>query len=114
MNSAYAQNSQPGIPTRACQGHIVTTDLPTLGASLKQTSSESATQEAKDLGNLQWPGRTICTEGADCPRGPGRPSASTGRTVRKWHLNLQWRNAKTVRPCPTDGTSATKGLSALF
>jgi hypothetical protein len=28
MNSAYALNSQPRIPARVCQGHVVTTDLP--------------------------------------------------------------------------------------
>jgi hypothetical protein len=32
-NSAYAPNSQPRIPTRVCQGSVVTADLPTLGAT---------------------------------------------------------------------------------
>jgi hypothetical protein len=32
-NSAYTPNSQPRIPTRVCQGHVVTTDLPTLGTN---------------------------------------------------------------------------------
>jgi hypothetical protein len=30
-NWAYVPNSQPRIPTRVCQGHIVTTDLPRSG-----------------------------------------------------------------------------------
>jgi hypothetical protein len=34
-NSAYAPNPQPRIPTQACQGRVVTTDLPTLGTSPK-------------------------------------------------------------------------------
>jgi hypothetical protein len=58
LNSAYAPNSQPMIPTRVCQGHIVTADLPTLGTNPNSKQHESATQEAKDLGNLQCLGRT--------------------------------------------------------
>jgi hypothetical protein len=73
MNSAYALESQPRIPTRICQGRVVTTDLP----NSKQHGS--ATQEAKDLGNMQSLGRTVRMEGADCPRGGGgqaeRPQA---------------------------------------
>jgi hypothetical protein len=74
MNSAYAPNPQPRIPTRACQGCVVTTDLPTLGTSLKQTPSESATQEAKDLAALRGSGRTIHKDRADPLRGLGGPS----------------------------------------
>jgi hypothetical protein len=33
LNSAYTPNSQLRIPTRVCQGHVVTTDLPTLGTN---------------------------------------------------------------------------------
>jgi hypothetical protein len=47
-NSAYALNSQPRILTQVCQGHIVTTDLATLGANSKQSQNESETQGAKD------------------------------------------------------------------
>jgi hypothetical protein len=71
MNSAYAPTTQPRIATQACQGRVVTTDPPTLGRSLKQTPSKIATQEVKDLGNLQRPGQTVRTEEADYPRGPG-------------------------------------------
>jgi hypothetical protein len=49
QNSAYTPNSQIRIPTRVCQGHVVTTDLPTLGTNPKQSQSRSTTQEAKDL-----------------------------------------------------------------
>jgi hypothetical protein len=34
-NLAFVLKSQPRIPTRVCQGHIVTTDLPTLGTHPK-------------------------------------------------------------------------------
>jgi hypothetical protein len=53
-------------------------DLPTLGANPKQSQSECETQEAKDLGNLQWPRQTVRMEGgtirghqADHPRAHG-------------------------------------------
>jgi hypothetical protein len=68
MNSTYVPNSQPRVPTRVCQGHVVTTDLPTLGTNPKQFQSESETQEAKGLGNLQWLEWTVRKEGVDCPR----------------------------------------------
>jgi hypothetical protein len=48
-NSIYVPNSQPRIPTRVCQGRVVTTDLPTLGTNPKQSQSKSKTQGAKDL-----------------------------------------------------------------
>jgi hypothetical protein len=34
-NSAYTLNSQPRIPARVCQGHVVITDLLTLGTNSK-------------------------------------------------------------------------------
>jgi hypothetical protein len=81
-NSAYNPNSQPSIPTRACQGHVVTTDLPTLGTNSKQSQSGSTTEEAKDLAVLQKPWRTVREAGADSPRGQGGQSAALGRTLR--------------------------------
>jgi hypothetical protein len=36
-NSGYARNSQPRIPTRVCQGRVVTSDLPTLEANPKRS-----------------------------------------------------------------------------
>jgi hypothetical protein len=63
--SAYAPNSQPRIPTRACQGRVVTRDLPTLGTSLKQTPRESTTQEARDLAYQCGSRRTIGMDWAD-------------------------------------------------
>jgi hypothetical protein len=78
VNSAYAPTSQPRIPTRACEGHVVTMDLPTLGTSFKQSQSESATQETKDLGNLRRPRRTVRGDRADGPQGVGRRSAGQG------------------------------------
>jgi hypothetical protein len=90
MNSAYVLISQPRIPTRFCQGCIVTTDLPTLGTNPNSKQHGRATQEPKDLGNLHSLGRTVRVEGADCPQGQGRPSASTGWLVRKCHPNFQY------------------------
>jgi hypothetical protein len=57
-NSAYAPNSQARVPTRVCQGHIVTTDLPTLGTNPKLSRSESETQEVKNLAALRSTRRT--------------------------------------------------------
>jgi hypothetical protein len=75
MNSAYAPNPQLRIPTRACQGRVVTTDLPTLGTSPKPIQRESTTQKEKDLAIWRAPGglsvvsgRTVREEGADRPK----------------------------------------------
>jgi hypothetical protein len=76
-------NSQPRIPTRVCQGHVVTTDLPTLGTNSKRSRSESETQEAKNLAALRTTRRTVCKHRADCLRGLGGLSAGLRRTVRK-------------------------------
>jgi hypothetical protein len=75
MNSAYAPNSQPRILIRVCQSHVVTTYLPTLGTNPNSKQHRSATQEAKDLGNLQSPGRTVHMGGG--------LSARARRTFRK-------------------------------
>jgi hypothetical protein len=71
----YVPKSQLRIPTRACQGYVVTTDLPALGTSPNATQSKSRTQEVKDLGCLQDPGvlstlrgRTVCGGKVDCPK----------------------------------------------
>jgi hypothetical protein len=93
-NSAHVPNSQPRIPTRVCQGRVVTTDLPTLGTNPKYSQCKRETQEAKDLNDLHSLGQTVRVEAADCPRGPGGLSASTGRTVRKCHLNFQYCTSK--------------------
>jgi hypothetical protein len=83
----YAPKSQARVPTRTCQGHIVNTDLPTLGTSPEPIQSGSTTQEAKDsqeakdLGDLQWSGWTVRREGADCPQAQGRPSEMSTRTT---------------------------------
>jgi hypothetical protein len=112
INSAYALNSQPRIPTRACQSRVVTTDLPTLRTSLKQTPSESATQEEKDLGKLQCPGWTVCSDWADGPWGSDRQSAGPQRMVRKTArtTSMQWQN--TDGPYPTRGRSVGNSYRA--
>jgi hypothetical protein len=71
LNLAYVPNSQPRIPTRVCQGRVVTTDLPTLGTNPKQPQSESETQEAKNLAALRGTGRTVRVVRADSPQVTG-------------------------------------------
>jgi hypothetical protein len=66
-NLAYVQNSQLRIPTRVCQGRIVTTDLPTLGTNSNSIQHGSKTQKAKDIGNLESTRRTVRSVRADCP-----------------------------------------------
>jgi hypothetical protein len=100
--SAYAPNSQPRILTRLCQGHVVTTDRPTLGKNPKQSRSGSTTQEAKDLVVLQITRRTVRKDGADGPHALGGQSATVGRTVLKRQQNLQYHtlNNRWSAPCP--------------
>jgi hypothetical protein len=80
MNSDNAPNSQPRIPTRVCQGHVVTTDLPTLGTNPNSKQHGSATQEAKDLGNLRRSGRTIREAPVDSSHRGRRQSENQPRT----------------------------------
>jgi hypothetical protein len=81
-NSAYTPNSQPRIPTRVFQGHVVTTDIPTLGTNPKLFQSGSTNQEAKDLAVLQQSWRTVRGPGADGPRPlSGRSAPHGGRSV---------------------------------
>jgi hypothetical protein len=96
MNSAYAPKSQQRIPTRVCQGRIVTTDLPTLGTNPNSKQYGSTTQEANDLGNLRCLG--------DRPHGPGGPSAGSRRTVRKYLQNHQYCTSKNEPSVPYQWT----------
>jgi hypothetical protein len=119
MNSAYAPNSQPRVPTWICQGHVVTMDLLTLGTNPNSKKHGSATQEAKDLGNLQSLGRTVRGALAYSPQGAGRRSTRSRRTVRKRIQNHQCCTSKyrqfvpyprTVRePLVPHGWSASLG-----
>jgi hypothetical protein len=115
-NSTYVPNSHPKIPTRVCQGHVVTTDLPTLGINPKQSQSGSMTQEAKDLATLRSARRTVCELRADCPRDHGKPSARQRRTVRKRIANLQYcaiNNVSSVEaPRTVCDQHTPRGLSA--
>jgi hypothetical protein len=81
MNSAYSPNSQPRIPAWVCQGRVVTTDLTTLGTNPNSKQHESATQEAKDLGNLWCLGQTVRGDWADGPQGHVGRSAKAARTI---------------------------------
>jgi hypothetical protein len=94
MNSAYAPNSQPKIPKRICQGHVVTTDLPTLGTNPSSMQHGNATQEVKGLGNLHCLGQTVRSALADSPQGASRRSARSRRMVRRWNLNNQYCTSK--------------------
>jgi hypothetical protein len=90
-NLAYTPNSQPRIPTRVCQGRVVTADLPTLGTNFKQSRSGSATQEAKDLATLRSARRTVREPGAGGPRTLGGRSATHRPTVCYSQQNDQTR-----------------------
>jgi hypothetical protein len=113
MNSVYVPNSQPRIPTRVCQGCVVTMDLPTPGTNPNSKQHSSATQEVKDLSNLHSLGQIVHVEGADCPRGrvdrpqgQGGPSKNATRTTS---------TAPRITDCPhpTRELSAWRRLSAL-
>jgi hypothetical protein len=97
-NSAYTPNSQPGIPTRVWQGHVVTTDVPTLGTNPKRSQSGSTKQEVKDLAVLKQPRRTVRGHLADCPRAP-----------RGWSANHGGRSVKHRQNDPT--STSTRGWS---
>jgi hypothetical protein len=82
-NSAYTPNSPPWIPIRVCQGHVVTTNVPTLGTNPKRSQSGSTKQEAKDLAILKQPRRTVRGHLADCPWAQRAQSATHGgRSVK--------------------------------
>jgi hypothetical protein len=99
-NSTYAPNSRPRILTRVCQGHVVTTDLPTLGTNPKQTRSGNTTQEAKDLAVLRNSRRTVREAGADGPWTPSGRSATLERTVRNSQQNHQKHTSNCGRSVP--------------
>jgi hypothetical protein len=94
MNSAYTPNSQLRIPTRVCQGHVVTTDLPTLGTNPNSIQHGSTTQKAKDLGNLESTRWTVRSVRADCPQGGCGLTARRAQTVRNCYPNLQYCTEK--------------------
>jgi hypothetical protein len=104
LNSAYTPNSQLWIPTLVCQGHVVTTVLPTLGTNPNSIQHGSATQKAKDLGNLESTRRTVRIVQGDCPRGGRVLSARRARTVRKMlpEPPVLHREKWTVREGPAD------------
>jgi hypothetical protein len=115
-NSAYTPNSQPGIPTRVCQGHVVTTDVPTLGTNPKQSQSGSTKQEAKDLAVLKQPRRTVRGHLADCPRAPRGQSANHGGRSVKHRQNdptsTSTRGRSVPRPRMVREQLVLRGLSA--
>jgi hypothetical protein len=106
-NLTYVPNSQPRIPTRLCQGHVVTMDLPTLGTNPEQSRSGSTTQEAKDLAVLQITRQTARDLRADRPRGYSGPSASYNGLSEK-----QSRTSSTA-PSITDRLRWARGPTAL-
>jgi hypothetical protein len=110
-NSAYAPNSQPSIPTRVCQGRVLTTDLPTLGTNPKQSQSESETQGAKDLTTLRSTRRTVRKHWADYPRGLGGLSAGCGGPSENTSRTTSTAPSITYHPPNTRRPSAPRGLS---
>jgi hypothetical protein len=111
-NSAYTPNSPPRIPTRVCQGHVVTTDIPTLGTNPKRSQSGSTKQEAKDLAVLKQPRRTVRGHLADCPRAPrGWSATDDGRSV-KHKQNDPTNTSSLDGPCHVLRWSASNSCSA--
>jgi hypothetical protein len=123
INSTYAPTSQPRIPTWACQGHVVTTDLPNLGKSFKQSQSESTTQEAKD--SLRLPGgrstrgrRTVRGLGADGPQKDPEPPVCTlwnsdgPRAHHRRSAPRGW-SENNFQPKPTDPTDRNEAAQEL-
>jgi hypothetical protein len=80
-NSAYTPNSQLRIPTRVCQGHVVTPDLQTLGTNPKRSQSGSTTQEARDIAVLRKPWQTVRVDRVDSPQPSGGQSVKRNRTT---------------------------------
>jgi hypothetical protein len=76
LNSAYTPNSQLQIPTRVCQGHVVTTGLPTLGTKPQLNPTRKHNSKSKGL-------RQSGKHQADRPQCPGGLSARRARTVRE-------------------------------
>jgi hypothetical protein len=114
-NSAYTPNSPPRIPTRVCQGHIVTADVQNLGTNPKQSQSGSTKQEGKDLAILKQPRRTIHCHLADCPRAPcGRSATHGGRSVKHEQndpTNTSTRGRSVPRPRTVREQLVPRGLS---
>jgi hypothetical protein len=106
------------IPTRVCQGHVVTTDVPTLGTNPKRSQSGSTKQEAKDLAVLKQPRWTVCDHLANCPRAPrGRSANHGGRSVK--HIqndptSTSTRGRSVPRPRTVREQLVSRGLSATF
>jgi hypothetical protein len=105
-NSAYTPDSQLQIPTRVCQGHIVTTDVPTLGTNSKRSQRGSTKQEAKDLAVLQQPWRKVRDPGADGPRSP------CGRSAVTADFSLKTNRTTQLAPRHVDGSYHILGRSA--
>jgi hypothetical protein len=82
----------------------------------KLKATQKRNSRTKDLGNLHSLGQTIRVEAADCPQGLSGPSASTGQTVRKCHLNDQYCTSKNETFVPYSRTVREqlilRGLSA--
>jgi hypothetical protein len=116
----FAPNSQSGIPTRVCQGHVVTTILPTLGTNPKQSQSRSTNQEAKDLATQRTTRRTVREPTVDRLRGSGGLSendsqaSSTAPTITDhlWrHLEPSATNTL-LADCPRTPGGPSAKLSA--
>jgi hypothetical protein len=108
QNLVVAPNSQRRIPTRVCQGRVVTMDLPTLRTNLKQSQSENETQEARDLATLHSHMWTVREARADGLRTSDGRSASLEWTVRKTQQNHQKRTLKCGRSVPYPRTVREK------
>jgi hypothetical protein len=105
LNSAYVPNSQPRIPTRVCQGRVVTTDLPTLGTNPKQSQRKIETQEGKNLAALRGTRQKVHSDRPNGPRGTGGRSAG-----HRW-MAQKWKRTSRSAPRITDGPGEHCGQS---
>jgi hypothetical protein len=124
-NSGYTPNSQLRIPARVFQGHVVTTDLPTLRTNPKRSRSRSTNQEAKDLASCVVPGRRSASLGrtvrghwADGPLPTGGWSVKCNRTPRRALQHTDGPNLVHRRSasnwCRADGPRCLGGRSAKY
>jgi hypothetical protein len=113
---ACTPNSPPRIPTRVCQGHVVTTDVPTLGTNSKRSQSGSTKQEAKDLAVLKQPRRTVRGHRADGPRPTADGPLNTNRTTQPTPLRADGSyhalRRSASNSCRADYPRRPGGLSA--
>jgi hypothetical protein len=103
--------SQARVPTRTCQGHVVTTDLPTLGTSPNKLQRGSTTQEATHLGKTASLGRTARPPATDTlSRLADGPNLEDGWSVKMYKTSRRFTTT-VDGPFRPHGWSDDGGLS---